>query len=80
MERIRITELKAEHFSKGGERLTLRELADKVFRGDNIADSTGLTRLTKWDKGVEVGSCRPRHLLRLARIFKTKDITKLIQS
>lgn len=80
MERVRISELKAGHLSKTGERLTLREVADKVFRGDGIADTTGLTRLTKWDKGVEVGSCRPRHLLRLARMFNTNDITKLVQS
>lgn len=79
MERVRISELKAAHLSKTGERMTLRALAEKVFRGDGIADTTALSRLTKWDKGVEVGSCRPRHLLRLARTFNTNDITKLVQ-
>lgn len=91
IERVRITELLAAQAERrGGEPSSRTALAEALFpagelgrprHGKRNAISLGRKRalVSEWDRGRQLTALKPRHLLRLARYFKTADIHLLVE-
>lgn len=90
MERIRISELLAEHAArKGGAEVSKAELADTIIGDDDgrpqpgrsgpLSPSRRRTLVSDWDNGKSLTAFKPRHALRLARFFRISRITDIFE-
>lgn len=90
MERLRITELLADHAARnGGVAVSKTELAEAVFGAEKgrplngkrrpLSESRKRSIIWQWDYGKGLTSLKPRHVLRLARFFGIKRIDELFE-
>ena len=90
MERLRITELLADHAARnGGVAVSKTELAEAILGADKGRPQGGKSRplsesrkrsiVWHWDYGKGLTSLKPRHVLRLARFFGIKRIEDLFE-
>jgi hypothetical protein len=90
MERLRITELLADHAArKGGMPETRQELAHMVMGEDIGRPLNGKQKplsvarmrnvIGDWDQGKSLTALKPRHVLRLARIFRVSKVEDIFE-
>jgi hypothetical protein len=89
MERVRIKELQLKFRNTKNKRVTNNAIAEEVFaddvldrkgrEGEELSESRKRSLVSEWDNGKSLSSFKPRHLLRLADLFKTYDVRELIQ-
>lgn len=89
MERLRITELLAEHHARTGCVLTQAELAALVFRTETGRPIAGRSRplsearkrnlISAWNQGRDLGRLKPRHILRIGHALHALRITDLFE-
>lgn len=89
MERVRIDALVIAHKEATGNKLEYPEIAAFVFKGDKTrplngkqrkfdAAGRGASLISQWNNGKDLTACKPRHLIRLARLFNVTDVHELI--
>lgn len=87
IERVKISELQLDLKRSGKDPITRKEIAEAVFAGDTarasdeeLSDNRKQTLISEWDNGKSLTACKPRHLLRLATLFKKDSIHDIIEA
>jgi hypothetical protein len=80
MERVRITEMRRIRERQTGQRLKNKDAVRVIFKDDGINDNTAQARMSKWDNGKNLESLKPRHILRMAKLYATTNIEEMFEA
>lgn len=92
MERVRIKELQLRMRSKKERKVSNKEIAHAVLgdevaggagrgvKGEPLSDSRKQTLISEWDNGKSLSAIKPRHILRLAKLFGVTNVNDLLES
>lgn len=75
--RLRIAEMRTAYRTKTGEKITNKDIALIVFKGERVAPATRWSLLSNWDSGDRLSKCEERHLERMCDVLKCsrKELT-----
>lgn len=79
MERVRVTELRRALEEVHGVKLTNGQAAKRIFQGLDITQASKEQRLSEWNHGKSLGTCTPERVLRMAKVFRTNNVTDLFE-